>query len=143
MYNRINHQQKMDPVRNISITIRRSSIINNVTATTTDLLVPDEAHALRESFQAHQIVPDILDRLPEHKLPLSHGELIRVELGNLLAPEAVQSQPELAPLAFTENQKLYSLIMTDPDVPNRAMPTEREFLHWMVVSPFLEQIKYF
>ena len=61
-------------------------------------------------------------------------DLKRVELGNLLAPEAVQLQPQIAPLEFAVPEKLYTLVMTDPDVPNRALPTEREYLHWLVVN---------
>ena len=37
-------------------------------------------------------------------------------------------------LEGTDPGKFYTLIMTDPDVPNRAMPTEREHLHWLVVN---------
>lgn len=29
---------------------------------------------------------------------------------------------------------LYTLIMTDPDVPSRRYPVNREFLHWLVVN---------
>ena len=28
----------------------------------------------------------------------------------------------------------YTLVMSDPDAPSPAMPTSREFLHWLVTN---------
>lgn len=28
----------------------------------------------------------------------------------------------------------YTLVLSDPDAPSPAMPTSREFLHWLVIN---------
>uniref|UniRef100_A0A914C8Z1 Uncharacterized protein n=1 Tax=Acrobeloides nanus TaxID=290746 RepID=A0A914C8Z1_9BILA len=33
-----------------------------------------------------------------------------------------------------ERDKLYTLIMADPDAPSRSDPKNRDYLHWMVVN---------
>lgn len=31
-------------------------------------------------------------------------------------------------------QYLYTLVLSDPDAPSPAMPTSREYLHWLVTN---------
>uniref|UniRef100_A0A915DAV3 Uncharacterized protein n=1 Tax=Ditylenchus dipsaci TaxID=166011 RepID=A0A915DAV3_9BILA len=96
------------------------------------MLVP-EGDTLKEAFSAHLVLPDVLNRLPEAKLHISYSDHISIELGNLVMPEYIDLKP-MVPMEMFNEKKFYTLIMTDPDVPNRAMPTDREFLHWMVTN---------
>ncbi|KAI1719453.1 phosphatidylethanolamine-binding protein [Ditylenchus destructor] len=96
------------------------------------LMLP-ESDALREAFTAHLVLPDVISKLPNAKLFISYSDHVSIELGNLVMPEYVDFRPIISLETFNE-QKYYTLIMTDPDVPNRAMPTDREYLHWMITN---------
>ncbi|KAI1720687.1 phosphatidylethanolamine-binding protein domain-containing protein [Ditylenchus destructor] len=96
------------------------------------LMLP-ESDALREAFTAHLVLPDVLSKLPNAKLFVSYSDHVSIELGNLVMPEYVDFRPIISLETFNE-RKYYTLIMTDPDVPNRAMPSDREYLHWMITN---------
>ena len=53
--------------------------------------------------------------------------------GNILTPTHVRRPPVVA---FKPNptNKLYTIIMIDPDAPSRQEPMYREFVHWVVVN---------
>lgn len=53
--------------------------------------------------------------------------------GNVLTPTQVKDRPICLKWP-TEKGALYTLVMTDPDAPSRAAPTDREFRHWLVVN---------
>ncbi|ORX78136.1 PEBP-like protein, partial [Basidiobolus meristosporus CBS 931.73] len=53
-----------------------------------------------------------------------------VDQGNELLISETQTQPQVSFDGLSD--KLYTLIMADPDVPSRANPTLREFRHWVV-----------
>jgi phosphatidylethanolamine-binding protein len=55
-----------------------------------------------------------------------------VQSGNELTPTNVKDQPTLTWDA--EDGAYYTVIMTDPDAPNRAEPKYREVRHWLVVN---------
>ncbi|KAE9554365.1 hypothetical protein FO519_002424 [Halicephalobus sp. NKZ332] len=86
-----------------------------------------------DGFHAHLVVPDVLERAPPEQLPVAYGDGNSIEMGNLLTPEDLRYKPVID-LEKTDPGRFYCLVMTDPDVPNRAMPTERELLHWLVVN---------
>uniref|UniRef100_A0AC34PXK7 Phosphatidylethanolamine-binding protein n=1 Tax=Panagrolaimus sp. JU765 TaxID=591449 RepID=A0AC34PXK7_9BILA len=88
---------------------------------------------LIDGFNAHLVVPDVLDKAPPEQLPIICGDGNSIEMGNLITPEDLRYRP-LISLERTDPNRFYTLIMTDPDVPNRSMPTEREHLHWLIVN---------
>lgn len=53
-------------------------------------------------------------------------------MGLELTPTQVKGQPQVSWEA--EEGAFYTLIMTDPDAPSRKQPTNREYLHWLVVN---------
>lgn len=57
---------------------------------------------------------------------------MKVNKGNELTPTQVKNQPIVKWVA--RSREYYTLIMTDPDAPSRAEPSEREFRHWLVAN---------
>ena len=53
--------------------------------------------------------------------------------GQLVAPSATAEEPSVM-LEGAEKDKLYALLLVDPDAPDPAAPTYRSFLHWLVVD---------
>uniref|UniRef100_A0AC35EZR6 Phosphatidylethanolamine-binding protein n=1 Tax=Panagrolaimus sp. PS1159 TaxID=55785 RepID=A0AC35EZR6_9BILA len=94
------------------------------------ILMDDDA---ADGFHAHLVVPDVLDKAPADKLPITFGDSVPIVMGNLLVPEELRYKPVID-LSRCDPKKFYTLIFTDPDCPNRSMPTEREHLHWLVVN---------
>ena len=42
-----------------------------------------------DGFNAHLVVPDVLEKSPPEKLPVTYGDGNSIEMGNLLIPEDV------------------------------------------------------
>ncbi|XP_046750050.1 protein D3-like [Diprion similis] len=79
-------------------------------------------------FQAANITSDILaGRYPIDLIEVKYGNNV-VNLGNELTPTQVKDIPEVH--FKHEGGVLYTLAMTDPDVPTRGY--NREFNHWLV-----------
>ena len=53
--------------------------------------------------------------------------------GQRLAPSATAEEPSVM-LEGAQSDKLYALLLVDPDAPDPAAPTYRSFLHWLVVD---------
>ncbi|XP_021713238.1 protein D3 [Aedes aegypti] len=85
------------------------------------------------AFISSQIVPDMINQPPYGLAKVSYTSSgVHVNLGNELKPEQLQDQPTVS--WDTEPGSLYTLTMTDPDAPSRALPLEREWKHWVVVN---------
>ncbi|XP_033344378.1 protein D2-like [Bombus vosnesenskii] len=82
----------------------------------------------RTKFEEAQIVPDILDTAPTEKIEVKYGDKV-IDFGNELTPTETQTIPEIH--YKHEGGVLYTLVMTDPDVPTRK-GYNREFRHWLV-----------
>jgi len=80
-------------------------------------------------FQEHQIVPDVLPRLPADLLQVMYncGE---VDPAAVLTPTEVMDIPIVA--WGGDPEKYYTLLKVDPDAPSRAAPKFREWQHWIV-----------
>ena len=65
------------------------------------------------------IVPDILDDPPKELLKISYGSSITLEIGSELTPTQVKDQPNVE--FEGDNDAFYSLLLTDPDAPSRAV----------------------
>ncbi|KAH7722088.1 phosphatidylethanolamine-binding protein F40A3.3-like protein [Aphelenchoides avenae] len=89
---------------------------------------------LWELFAAHLVVPDVVDRPPLYRLPVKYAHSSDIEIGTTLEMAEEFGNPPRVDMKSMDEDKHYTLIMTDPDVPNRTQPTDREFLHWMVIN---------
>ncbi|XP_033102660.1 protein D3-like [Anneissia japonica] len=83
-------------------------------------------------MEEHQVVPDVLDKVPANVLEVRYSDLV-VDLGTVLTPTQVQNPPTYLKWAAEEGG-LYTIVMTDPDAPSRQDPRVREFHHWMMVN---------
>ncbi|XP_015432448.1 PREDICTED: protein D2-like [Dufourea novaeangliae] len=83
---------------------------------------------VRSEFEAAKIVPDIISAAPDEKIEVKYGTK-SIDFGNELTPTETQEIPEIH--YKHEGGVLYTLVMTDPDVPLRR-GYNREFRHWLV-----------
>uniref|UniRef100_A0AAG5CQW4 Phosphatidylethanolamine-binding protein n=1 Tax=Anopheles atroparvus TaxID=41427 RepID=A0AAG5CQW4_ANOAO len=83
-----------------------------------------------ESFERNDIVPDLIDRAPEHTVQVKYPSKVEVSLGNELTPTQVKDRPTVC--WPTEPDTLYTLVMADPDAPSRSNPEMRSWKHWLV-----------
>lgn len=84
-------------------------------------------------MEAHQVVTEVIDSVPESVATIRYGPDLVVNLGNELTPTQVQNQPDLI-VWKTEPNVLYTVLMTDPDIPSRVDHSFGEVLHWLVVN---------
>ncbi|KAF7269065.1 hypothetical protein GWI33_017823 [Rhynchophorus ferrugineus] len=78
------------------------------------------------------VVPDAIDHVPSSKITVVYSGGKEVEFGKELTPTEVKEQPTVSWEANPE--KLYTLMMVDPDAPSRSNPIYREINHWLVVN---------
>ncbi|KAH7884029.1 phosphatidylethanolamine-binding protein [Phlebopus sp. FC_14] len=97
---------------------------------------------LMERLHQMHIVPDVLAGLhpsldlritfPDHHVKTDARKKYRhVEPGVYLLPEQTVNPPRLYTDVFHTDERLYTLIMVDPDVPDVANSTYGTFLHWL------------
>ncbi|KAG9314739.1 phosphatidylethanolamine-binding protein [Chiua virens] len=89
-------------------------------------VVPDVVPDLHPSF-------DLRVSFPEHqtKNVSSVSKYTFVEPGIFLLPEQTVEPPMLHKDVFHIDERLYTLIMIDPDVPDEVNSTYQSFLHWL------------
>ncbi|XP_030752460.1 protein D2-like [Sitophilus oryzae] len=83
-------------------------------------------------MDTNNIVPDTLDHVPSAKITVIYPGNKEVIFGGELTPTDVLEQPQISWEADPE--KLYTLLMVDPDAPSRENPTFREINHWLVIN---------
>ncbi|CAH0386249.1 unnamed protein product [Bemisia tabaci] len=83
---------------------------------------------LRKTFESEKFVPDIFPEPPQELLKVTYNG-VNVSLGGLIPFDLAADPPELI---WNERDAYYTILMTDPDSPSRADPTEKELEHWVV-----------
>uniref|UniRef100_A0A1B6DN91 Phosphatidylethanolamine-binding protein n=1 Tax=Clastoptera arizonana TaxID=38151 RepID=A0A1B6DN91_9HEMI len=83
-------------------------------------------------MEKHEVVPDVITKVPEEVLEVTYDGGIKVEQGNELTPTQVKDPPQVHYIA--DPKSFYVLCMTDPDAPSRKQPKLREWHHWLVVN---------
>ncbi|CRK90676.1 CLUMA_CG004377, isoform A [Clunio marinus] len=93
-----------------------------------------EASEVNDKFTEFEVVPDILDTLPDDlkSLNITYETGLKVSLGNELKPSEVEKAPTVGWNLIDGGY--YALLMTDPDAPSRVNATRREIRHWLVVN---------
>lgn len=79
-----------------------------------------------------QVVGDVIDSQPNSEVRVKYPSDVEVMQGNELKPKQVKDLPTFE--FETKPDKLYTIMMVDPDAPSRAEPKLREILHYMVVN---------
>ncbi|XP_077978474.1 protein D3-like [Glandiceps talaboti] len=91
------------------------------------------AHQRASTMDKHELVPDVIDKLPTDVATVQWENGVKTEIGNELTPTQVQKAP--CTLSWpTETDAFYTVLMTDPDAPSRKEPKFREWHHWLVVN---------
>ena len=79
-----------------------------------------------------EIVPDSLDSVPPSLLSVEYPGALKLETGGVLTPTQVKDRPVISWPA--DEDKLYTLMVIDPDAPSRADPKMRHWLHLLVIN---------
>ncbi|KAM4808475.1 phosphatidylethanolamine-binding protein 1-like [Rhinophrynus dorsalis] len=75
-----------------------------------------------------------VEEKPINPLTVRYGPVCVDELGQVLTPTQVQNRPTSIEWDGMDSNKLYTLILTDPDAPSRKNPKFREWHHFLVVN---------
>ncbi|EDW58507.1 protein D2 [Drosophila virilis] len=78
------------------------------------------------------VIPDLIDVGPQEFLNVTYMGNIRADRGVELQPLQVRDEPTVQWIAGKDDY--YTLLMTDPDVPEKMYPQLKEYLHWLVVN---------
>ncbi|GBM41207.1 OV-16 antigen [Araneus ventricosus] len=82
------------------------------------------------NFRTSGLVPNQIPTVPEHPMKIEYNG-VSVTCGNLLSTKETQNPPTIVEYKADKN-KLYTLLMFDPDVPTPQNPTLADFRHWLV-----------
>ncbi|XP_043482232.1 protein D2-like isoform X1 [Leptopilina heterotoma] len=85
---------------------------------------------MADALKTHEVVPDVIDKVPNSVLDVTYANNLKVEIGKVLTPTQVKDPPSVKWDA--ESGAFYTLCMTDPDAPSRKEPKFREWHHWLV-----------
>ncbi|TPX58168.1 hypothetical protein PhCBS80983_g03300 [Powellomyces hirtus] len=88
--------------------------------------------AVTAALTAAGVIPDVIDAFTptiELKVTYPVGD---VTLGNNITPQQAATQPIVTYTAAATD--LFTIIMTDPDVPSRAEARNGQFRHWTFVN---------
>ncbi|XP_028565466.1 phosphatidylethanolamine-binding protein 1-like [Podarcis muralis] len=75
-----------------------------------------------------------VDEKPAVPLSVNYGSVEIDELGKVLTPTQVKNRPTKIDWENCSAEKLYTLVLTDPDAPSRKNPKFREWHHFLVVN---------
>lgn len=78
------------------------------------------------------IIPDLFSTFRAEKpLNISYGGKM-INFGDRLDVQSASNMPNVS---FSGDENcLYSLLMVDPDAPSHSNPTNRDYLHWMILN---------
>lgn len=96
---------------------------------TTQLISRYNSYFSRELMKKHEIVPQIITEPPPLTAQVYYTKG-KAQLGNEIDPEIARTEP-IVHWPHNPN-KLYTLVMVDPDSPARSRPVEGEVHHWLV-----------
>lgn len=89
----------------------------------------------RDGFECIPSDTCILNFAPSEEFHIWFG-LAVVFFGNVLTPTDTVNRPTSLDWKrdLFATEEYYTIMMVDPDYPSRANPTEREYVHWLVVN---------
>ena len=75
---------------------------------------------------------DIDVKEPSELLQITYNTLCVSKFGQVLTPSNCKEPPHL--YWRNDPNKLYTMVMMDPDAPSRATQTMKNWIHWVVVN---------
>lgn len=88
-------------------------------------------------LKGSKIIGDVIDNPQNahiHSLGIHYNDK-SVNLGNYLTPLDSASEPLIDSwISDKEVNEKFTLVMVDPDAPSKSSPTQRSWLHWLVVN---------
>lgn len=81
-------------------------------------------------MEKHQVIPDAIDQSPAALLSVTYCNDKMVRPGDEFKPLEVREQPAIK--WEGKNNKYYTLLMVDLDVPSRSDPKSGELVHWLI-----------
>ncbi|KAK9872154.1 hypothetical protein WA026_016208 [Henosepilachna vigintioctopunctata] len=85
--------------------------------------------SMAQKLKCCGLIPEVIDQPPCERLRVNY-QRVEVDLGNELLPIDCKDEPTVKWCTIPE--KLYTLVMLDPDFPCRVTPSCRSWLHWLV-----------
>lgn len=74
--------------------------------------------SLIEAFKKDELIPDLIDSIPDKILKVSYDSGIELNPGSILTPTQVKNQPTVL---WEAGSDFYTLLMTDLDAPSRVV----------------------
>ncbi|XP_018901046.2 protein D1 [Bemisia tabaci] len=87
---------------------------------------------IRVAMIRHGLVPQMIEKAPEHAVEVAYGEKI-VDFGNNLTDVDMKNEPTHVNWP-AEKDSLYTLMLIGPDVPTYEHPDDKECQHWIVAN---------
>ena len=90
------------------------------------------------TFKSDEIIPDVVDNEPLELLTMEyklHNFTFKLdEMGKILTPRQVQDCPFNLQFKGCDTNKLYTIILTDPDARDRKEHKYREWVHFLKIN---------
>ncbi|CAH0753918.1 unnamed protein product [Bemisia tabaci] len=102
------------------------------------ILAERTPRSIKAQLDLFDVVPDVINTYPESECEVIYscmncpedGRV--VDFGTEIHPIETQVEPSVE---WPADPNLnYALVLVDPDVPSKAVPTMREWQHWLVVN---------
>ncbi|CAN1171413.1 CEN-like protein 4, partial [Linum perenne] len=116
----------------LTLLINLSSLITQLYKSS--LLVNMGKGLAADSLVIGGVIGDVIDCfIPSVKMTVTYNSTKQVFNGHELSPSLVSHMPKVDVLGG-DLRSLFTLVMTDPDVPGPSDPYLREHLHWVVTD---------
>lgn len=101
--------------------------------TTTSMVDSTSTTFKRTAWTEHHIIPEILSDPPPHETTIEFANAVKVRPGKELTVQEVEKHPTHVDWAH-ESGDLFTVILFDPDAPNRKNPVNAPYAHYAVVN---------
>eukprot|EP01084_Bolivina_argentea_P223851 378656_1 len=114
---------------------RLSKILDHLSVSNEHIKSSNTNNISSMSFKIDGIIPDVVDNEPNELLMVSYDSNINVTaMGEILTPSQVKNKPINLTFNGCENNKQYTIILTDPDARDRQKHEFREWIHCVRIN---------
>ncbi|KAG4301698.1 hypothetical protein PCANB_001786 [Pneumocystis canis] len=89
-------------------------------------------HLLMQRIEQMYVIPDAYERFKPTAEVIIRFENKELEPGKFVSNHISASEPVIEINSFSDKEKLYTIILIDPDVPNLQKDSFKTYLHWLV-----------